>query len=130
MRATTCTALMISALVGASILLVSCASVADPATPPVEWRKGAKRGWIARVYAPASPRAELPECLQALSSAELAQRRFALVGYWRARHSQFTVAELSDGLAVSIDDTVEVLPADCETGHFARVTRKLGGVWP
>ena len=106
-----------------ALLLTSCVSNLD--RPEIDWQHGAKRGWIAKFYQPDTPDFDLPECLAALSKADLARRHFVKVKYRHVRRMVSTIAEVPDALQVKIDGEVEIWPADCSRGKIGRISRLL-----
>ena len=107
--------------------LGGCAS--DLAQHDVDWRNGAKHGWVSGFYTADTPRKELPKCLADLPAEELAAHRFVKIDYRHVRRMVVEVAELpelsADQQAVRIGDRVELWPRDCAEGQLSRISKMM-----
>ena len=113
------------------MLLLAClgACASDLARHDVDWRSGAKHGWISGFYTADTPRSELPKCLAALSAEQLAIHHFVKVDYRHVRRMVVEVAELpelsADQQAVRMGDRVELWPRDCAEGQLSRISKMM-----
>lgn len=114
-----------AAIAAAAAVLCCCACAPLPAERDVDWRHGARSGWIAGFYGPETPRAELPPCLAGLSPQELAAQRYARIDYRHTRRMLVEVAALPDAVPVRLGDRVELWPQDCEQGRLSRISRVM-----
>ncbi|HEY8101054.1 MAG TPA: hypothetical protein VIF82_09880 [Burkholderiaceae bacterium] len=108
------------------LLLTACASIVDQ--PEVDWKNGASRAWIISSYSATSPGTDFPQCLDALSNADLTNKHFVKIEYRRVRQMLTTVAELPEALDVKANDQVEVWLEDCTKGKISRISRLLPSV--
>ncbi len=109
-----------------ALLLSACAS--NPEDQTVDWKNGARRAWIVRVYSPATPRAELPECLSNLPIEEMKTKHFVKVEFHHVRQMWNAIAELPDTMTAAVDDQVELWPEDCSQGKISRISRVLSTI--
>jgi len=117
----------ISILAALAVLAAVAGSGCAPLPPEhaVDWRNGAKRGWVAAVYDTATPRAQLPRCLAQLPDDELSAHRYVRIDYHHARRMLTEVAALPDDAPVPLGARVELWPQDCDKGHLSRIARIL-----
>ncbi len=119
-----CSKIFTTYCVLASLLLTSCA--ANLQDQEVDWKHGAKRGWIVKFYTPDSATADVPECQAALLKTDISKRHFVMIDYRHVRQVFSTSAELPpDELQPKLNDQVEFWPGNCSYGKFARITRIL-----
>ena len=114
---------------GGALALCMAACASDPAQHDVDWRNGAKHGWISGFYAPDTPRSELPKCLADLPPEQLAAHRFVRIDYRHVRRMLVEVAELpelaAEHPAVKLGDRVELWPRDCAEGRLSRISKMM-----
>ena len=108
-------------------VLMACASTPDQA---VDWKNGAKRGWIVSVYAPGISNDEFPECISRLPKEVFASKHFVKVQYRQVRQMYYAIAEMPEALKAHIDDQVEVWPQDCVNGKFSSISRIIFSAAP
>ncbi|MFS2136275.1 hypothetical protein [Duganella sp. Dugasp56] len=92
---------------------------------PVDWQRGAKRGWVVEFYDANTPPERIPACLAAMSPADLAQHHYVRLRYHHVRVMHTEVAELPPGVSVQMGEMVELWPADCAQGALSHITRVL-----
>ena len=114
----------------AAILLPLCLAgcAADLAQHDVDWRSGAKHGWISGFYTADTPSSDLPKCLADLPPEQLAAHRFVKIDYRHVRRMLVEVAELPDTAerpAVRIGDRVDLWPQDCAEGRISRISKMM-----
>ncbi len=100
-----------------------CASLAGGGH--VDWRNGAKHGWVAASYSGTTPRDQLPRCLAEVSPAKPDAHRYVRVDYRHVRRMLVEVAELPGDEPVRLGERVELWPQDCEQGKLSRISRRL-----
>jgi hypothetical protein len=108
-------------LILSALLLSAC--TLNSADRMVDWKHGAKLGWIVSTYVPGSDAADLPKCLADLPSADRATSHFVKVSYRHVRQMRYEVAELPPELQAKNDDRIELWPADCSLGKISRISR-------
>ena len=105
---------------------LACSACAPlPPEHTVDWRNGAKRGWVSSVYAADAPRDTLPRCLAELPPEQLAQHRYVRIDYRHSRRMLTEVAPLPDGQEAQPGQRVELWPQDCDQGKLSRISRIL-----
>lgn len=110
----------------ASVVLLGCLlSACALHEPEVDWKNGAKRGWIVELYSEGVPAGEFSQCTSVLSNAEYSRKRFAKVKYRHVRLMHTTLAQIPDSLDLRVNDQVEWWPEDCERGKISRISRSL-----
>jgi hypothetical protein len=103
---------------------LACAACAPlPAAHDVDWKNGARHGWVSGFYDAATPRSELPKCLAGVPAEELASHRFVRIDYRHARRMMVEVGELPGDAPVKLGDRVELWPQDCDQGKLSRISR-------
>ena len=116
---------------GPAFLVLAClgACASNGAQSEVDWRNGAKHGWIAGFYTAETPRSALPACLAEVPQEQLAAHRFVRIDYRHVRRMVVEVAELPepgvDQPAVKIGDRVELWPHDCAEGRLSRISKMM-----
>ena len=110
-------------------LLCLAACACEPAPADVDWRNGAKHGWVSGFYTADTPTSALPKCLADLPPEQLASHRFVKIDYRHVRRMLVEVAELPDSAvdrqAVKIGDRVELWPRDCDQGRLSRISKMM-----
>ena len=113
-------------MICAALLLTSCATTSPDLV--VDWKNGAKLGWIVNFYIPETPDIKLPDCLATLTKQELYSRRFVTVQYHHVRQMYYTIAELPATMPANVNDEVEFWPGDCSRGEISRIARTTTSV--
>ncbi|MBA5607806.1 hypothetical protein H3H36_20840 [Duganella sp. FT3S] len=105
---------------------VACGACAPlPAAHDVDWKNGARHGWVSGFYDASTPRSELPRCLAGVPAGELASHRFVRIDYRHSRRMMVEVAELPGDMPVKLGDRVELWPQDCDQGKLSRISRVM-----
>ena len=117
--------LVAGAMALASLLLAACAPLA--AEHDVDWKSGAKHGWVSGFYTADTPLADLPKCLADLPPGQLAGHLFVKIDYRSVRRMMVEVAEVPGGAAqtVKLGDRVELWPQDCARGKLSRISKMM-----
>ena len=113
----------LSALLFAGFASQACASQSEHT--PIDWEGGARHARIVEIYSAATPVAHLPACLASLPPGALTTRQFVKARYRHVRMMVNAIAEVPDASAFHVNDVVELRPADCSEGKFARIDRTL-----
>jgi hypothetical protein len=111
-------------------LLAACAPL--PAEHDVDWKNGAKHGWVSGFYTADTPLADLPKCLADLPPGQLAGHLFVKIDYRSVRRMMVEVAEVPGGTAqtVKLGDRVELWPQDCSRGKLSRISKMMAAPAP
>ncbi|MBA5637701.1 hypothetical protein H3H37_11605 [Duganella sp. LX20W] len=105
---------------------LACAACAPlPAAHDVDWKNGARHGWVSGFYDASTPRSELPRCLASVTAEELANHRFVRIDYRHSRRMMVEVGELPGDMPVKLGDRVELWPQDCDQGKLSRISRVM-----
>jgi hypothetical protein len=114
----------------AGLLLAACAPLA--AEHDVDWKNGAKHGWVSGFYTAETPLAELPKCLADLPPGQLAGHLYVKIDYRSVRRMMVEVAEVPGGVAqtVKLGDRVELWPQDCARGKLSRISKMMASPPP
>jgi len=113
-------------IIFAALLLASCVTTSSDLV--VDWKNGAKLGWIVNFYIPDTPGIELPDCLATLTKQELDSRHFVTIKYHHVRQMYYTIAELPATMPANVNDEVEFWPRDCSRGKISRISRTMTSV--
>ncbi|MCU6435481.1 hypothetical protein LPB67_17020 [Undibacterium sp. Jales W-56] len=108
-----------------SIFFTLLGSVSSAISADVDWEAGGKHGWVLQVYDDKSAENQLPECLKKLNSSERENRYFVKIHYRHVKKFYTTIAEIPKDMDLKIDEEVEVFPANCDLGKFAKITKSL-----
>ena len=107
------------------LVLASMLSACATQQPAADWRNGARRGWIAKLYDTDVPTGEFSQCAKLLADEKLRGKRFAKVEYREVRTVQATLAQIPDSIDLHVNDRVELWLADCKVGKISTVSKSL-----
>lgn len=103
------------------LLLTSCSTITTD--QEIDYKNGVRHGWVIEYYTPDSLAANLPECLTATSSTDLASKHFVRVRYRQGGSTFSTIAEWPDKFRPKPNTQVEFWPRDCSNGKIGRIKR-------
>ncbi|MYM85444.1 hypothetical protein GTP44_26370 [Duganella sp. FT50W] len=84
---------------------------------------GVRHGYVSKVYSAGEKPVDLPACLSALTSQQLADGRFVDLKYGTMRLRKYATVYAPNSLQITKHDKVEFTPIICEGNDFPRILR-------